>query len=362
MKALILVGGFGTRLRPLTLSVPKPLVDFANKPMIVHQIEALKAVGVDEVVLAINYQPQVMMNFLKDWEKTLDVKITCSQETEPMGTAGPLALARHILDDGTGDPFFVLNSDVTCEYPLQSLLDFHRARDAEATIMVTKVEEPSKYGVVVTDDMGKVERFVEKPKPEMFVGNKINAGIYVCSPKILDRIEMRPTSIEKETFPAVAADNKMYAMVLPGFWMDIGQPKDFLTGLGHYLKFVRRENPDKLASGEGIKGNVLVDPTAKIGEGCLIGPDVSIGPGCVVEDGARLSKCCIMRNAMVKKHACVSNSLVGWESRVGQWVRLENTCVLGEDVHLSDELYCNGAVVLPHKELKQNVPAPQIIM
>ncbi|KAG2296267.1 hypothetical protein Bca52824_042936 [Brassica carinata] len=108
MKALILVGGFGTRLRPLTLSFPKPLVDFANKPMILHQIEALKAVGVDEVVLAINYQPEVMLNFLKDFEAKLEIKITCSQETEPMGTAGPLALARDKLVDGSGEPFLSL--------------------------------------------------------------------------------------------------------------------------------------------------------------------------------------------------------------------------------------------------------------
>ncbi|CAI7871793.1 unnamed protein product [Closterium sp. NIES-54] len=139
MKALILVGGFGTRLRPLTLSVPKPLVDFANKPMILHQIEALKAAGVDEVVLAINYQPEVMMTFIKEYEAKVGIRIVCSQEKEPMGTAGPLALARHILDDGSGDPFFVLNSDVISEYPLTQMLDFHKKHGGECTIMVTKV-------------------------------------------------------------------------------------------------------------------------------------------------------------------------------------------------------------------------------
>jgi mannose-1-phosphate guanylyltransferase len=139
MKALILVGGFGTRLRPLTLSVPKPLVDFGNKPMILHQIEALKEVGVTEVVLAINYQPEVMLNFLKDFESKLGIKITCSQETEPLGTAGPLALARDKLADGSGDPFFVLNSDVISEYPFAELIQFHKSHGGEATIMVTKV-------------------------------------------------------------------------------------------------------------------------------------------------------------------------------------------------------------------------------
>ncbi|KAI4382810.1 hypothetical protein MLD38_008723 [Melastoma candidum] len=129
MKALILVGGFGTRLRPLTLNVPKPLVDFANKPMILHQIEALKGAGVTEVVLAINYQPDRMLNFLKEFEAQIGIKITCSQETEPLGTAGPLALARDKLVDDSGEPFFVLNSDVISEYPLKEMIEFHKAME-----------------------------------------------------------------------------------------------------------------------------------------------------------------------------------------------------------------------------------------
>uniref|UniRef100_A0A8I6XDC4 mannose-1-phosphate guanylyltransferase n=1 Tax=Hordeum vulgare subsp. vulgare TaxID=112509 RepID=A0A8I6XDC4_HORVV len=343
MKALILVGGFGTRLRPLTLSVPKPLVDFANKPMILHQIEALKDVGVTEVVLAINYQPEVMLNFLKDFESKLGIKITCSQETEPMGTAGPLALARDKLDDGSGEPFFVLNSDVISEYPFAELIEFHKSHGGEATIMVTKVE-----------------RFVEKPK--VFVGNKINAGIYLLSPSVLDRIELKPTSIEKEVFPRIAADKGLFAMVLPGFWMDIGQPRDYITGLRLYLESLRKRSPARLASGAHVLGNVLVHETATIGEGCLIGPDVAVGPGCVVEAGVRLSRCTVMRGARVKKHACISGSIVGWHSTVGKWARVENMTILGEDVHVCDEVYSNGGVVLPHKEIKSSILKPEIVM
>lgn len=361
MKALILVGGFGTRLRPLTLSVPKPLVDFANKPMILHQIEALKAIGVDEVVLAINYQPEVMLSFLKAFETKLGIKITCSQETEPMGTAGPLALARDKLIDGSGEPFFVLNSDVISEYPLKQMVDFHTKHGGEASIMVTKVDEPSKYGVVILDEKtGKVERFVEKPK--VFVGNKINAGIYLLNPSVLDRIELRPTSIEKEVFPKIAQQKQLYAMVLPGFWMDIGQPRDYISGLRLYLDSLRRNTSDKLATGVNIVGNVIVDSTAQIGEGCLIGPDVAIGPGCAIEAGVRLSRCTIMRGVRIKKHACVSGSIIGWHSTVGQWARVENMTILGEDVHVSDEVYSNGGVVLPHKEIKSSILKPEIVM
>lgn len=361
MKALILVGGFGTRLRPLTLSVPKPLVDFANKPMILHQIEALKAVGVTEVVLAINYQPEVMLNFLREYEQKLDIKITCSQETEPLGTAGPLALARDKLIDGSGEPFFVLNSDVISEYPLRKMIEFHKGHGGEASIMVTKVDEPSKYGVVVLEERtGKVEKFVEKPK--IFVGNKINAGIYLLNPSVLDRIQLRPTSIEKEVFPNIAAEKKLYAMVLPGFWMDIGQPKDYITGLRLYLDSLKKKSSPKLATGSHIVGNVLVDETAEIGDGCLIGPDVAIGPGCVIESGVRLSQCTVMRGVRIKKHACISSSIIGWHSTVGRWARVENMTILGEDVHVGDEVYSNGGVVLPHKEIKSSILKPEIVM
>jgi len=361
MKALILVGGFGTRLRPLTLSMPKPLVDFANKPMILHQIEALKNVGVTEVVLAINYRPEVMLNFLKDFEHQLGIKITCSQETEPLGTAGPLALARDVLADGSGEPFFVLNSDVISEYPFSQLIQFHKSHGGEATIMVTKVDEPSKYGVVVMEEeTGKVERFVEKPK--MFVGNKINAGIYLINPSVLDRIELKPTSIEKEIFPKIATDQKLFAMVLPGFWMDIGQPRDYITGLTLYLDSLRKNSPSKLSKGVNIVGNVLVHESAVIGEGCLIGPDVAVGPGCVVEPGVRLARCTVMRGVRIKKHACITSSIIGWHSTVGQWARIENMTILGEDVHVGDEIYSNGGVVLPHKEIKSSILKPEIVM
>jgi len=356
-----LVGGFGTRLRPLTLSVPKPLVDFANKPMILHQIEALKAVGVDEVVLAINYQPELMMSFLKEFEAKLGIKITCSQETEPMGTAGPLALARSKLIDGSGRPFFVLNSDVISEYPLNQMIEFHAKHEGEASIMVTKVEDPSKYGVVVLDEeTGQVERFVEKP--EMFVGNKINAGIYLLNPTVLDRIEVRPTSIEKEVFPEIAREKQLFAMVLPGFWMDVGQPKDYISGLSLYLDSLSRSCSDKLAKGSNIVGNVIIEESAEIGEDCLIGPDVAIGAGCVIEEGVRLSQCTIMRGARIQKHARVCGSIIGWMSSVGKWGRLENLTILGEDVHVWDEVYSNGGVILPHKEIKSSILNPSIVM
>ncbi len=312
MRALILVGGFGTRLRPLTLSKPKPLVEFCNKAMIMHQIEALAAVGCAEVVLAVNYQPEKMREFLDEKGKELGIKITTSQENEPMGTAGPIKLAEGLLNDG--EPFFVLNSDVSCEYPLQQMIDFQKRTGASGVLLATPVEDPSKFGVIIYDDTGKIERFVEKPST--FISRYINAGIYLFTPDIFNKIELRPTSIEKEVFPGMAAAGSLYVMELEGFWADVGQPKDFLTGMGLKLNSMRNTTAEALASGPDFVGNVLVDPTATIGEGCCIGPDVVIGPGCAVGDGVRLQKATLLPGARYAlMHLCQAPS-VGWNSTV----------------------------------------------
>ncbi|GAB9472953.1 hypothetical protein Gpo141_00010118 [Globisporangium polare] len=359
MKALILVGGFGTRLRPLTLSCPKPLVEFCNKSIVVHQIEALVGVGVTEVVLAVNYQPQVMLQALQTMEKLYNIKITCSHETEPLGTAGPLALARELLDDG--DPFFVFNSDVICEYRLQDFLDYHKSHGAEGTIMVTKVDEPSKYGVVLSGEDGQIQRFVEKPRE--YVGNKINAGIYIFNREILDRIQLRPTSIEKEIFPQMAAEGNLFSMVLPGYWMDIGQPKDFLTGMCLHLDYLNNSSgDDTLTTGSKFIGNVMVDPTAVIGEGCLIGPNVVVGPGCIIEDGVRLSRTTLLRGVTVRANSWIHSSIIGWGSTIGRWCRIEGITVVGEDVQVKDEKFINGGLILPHKAISTNIPEPGTIV
>eukprot|EP01016_Furgasonia_blochmanni_P010362 TRINITY_DN14383_c0_g1_i4.p1 TRINITY_DN14383_c0_g1~~TRINITY_DN14383_c0_g1_i4.p1 ORF type:complete len:419 (+),score=97.76 TRINITY_DN14383_c0_g1_i4:65-1321(+) len=355
MKALILVGGFGTRLRPLTFSIPKPLVEFANKPIVAHQIEALVKVGVKEVILAINYQPTTMMEYIKKFEAEYGIKITCSQETEPLGTAGPIALARDIL---AGDPdckqFFVFNSDIICEFPLDKMLEFHLKHGKEGTIMLTQVEEPSNYGVILAEADGKIKQFIEKPKE--FISNKINAGLYLFNTSIVERIKPVPTSIEREIFPKMAEEGQLYSMVLPGFWMDVGQPKDFLIGQELYLASVREHNPERLATGSNIIGNVLVDPTAKIHKDALIGPDVIIGPGCVIEEGVRLKKTCLLKEATVKGNTWISDSIIGWQSKIGRWVRIEGVSVCAEDVQVKDELYLNGCFILPHKSVASNQP------
>lgn len=366
MKALILVGGFGTRLRPLTLTLPKPLVPFANQPMLMHQIEALVEVGVDHVVLAVNYRADIMEKEMRIHEDRLGITISMSLETEPLGTAGPLALANKILGSD-GEPFFVLNSDVICEFPFKETLAFHKAHGKEGTLLVTEVTEPSKYGVVCYEEAtGKIERFVEKP--QVYVGNKINAGLYLFNSSILARIKPVPTSIEKEIFPKMADDENLFAMTLQGFWMDVGQPPDYLKGMGYYLNYVARSEEKlpaeqkKLKSGPEIVGNVLVHPTATIGSGCKIGPDVVLGPNVVVGDGCRLQRCTMFEDSKIGGHAWVDKAIIGWRCNVGSWVRMENVTVLGDDVVVNDELYLNGAKVLPHKGIKESIPVAGTIV
>ncbi|RWS05222.1 hypothetical protein B4U79_05106 [Dinothrombium tinctorium] len=359
MKALILVGGFGTRLRPLTLSCPKPLVQFCNKPMILYQIEALVEAGVSHIILAVSYRAEMLDNQLKAEAERLGVTITLSHEEQPLGTAGPLALAKHLLIEDS-EPFFVLNSDIICDFPFKKMIQFHKAHRKEGTIAVTRVEEPSKYGVVVYDKAGKIERFVEKPQE--YVSNKINAGLYIFNSNILSRIELRPTSIEKEIFPLMAQEDNLYAFELQGFWMDVGQPKDFLTGMCLFLNSIRQKVPSTLYQGPGIIGNVLVDPSAKIGKNCRIGPNVSIGPNVIIEDGVRMKKCSVLHDTIIKSHSWLDSCVVGWKCNVGQWVRMENNCVLGEDVTVNDEIYMNGAKVLPHKTISESVFEPNVIL
>ncbi|GAA5839230.1 hypothetical protein JCM11251_006013 [Rhodosporidiobolus azoricus] len=364
LKALILVGGFGTRLRPLTLTYPKPLVPFANKPIILHLVENLVKAGVKHIVLAVNYRPEVMIQVLKQYEEKYNITITFSVETEPLGTAGPLALARNVLgkDDA---PFFVLNSDVTCSYPFDELRDFHVAHGGEGTLMVTKVDEPSKYGVVLTvPGQSTIDRFVEKPKE--YVGNRINAGIYIFNPSILDRIEVKPTSIESEIFPAMARDRQLHSMDLEGFWMDIGQPKDYLTGTCLYLSHLTSQKSSDLsdpAQNPAVTaGNVLIHPTATVDPTASIGPNVVVGPGCSVGKGVRLQRCVLLEGSRVKDHAFVQSSIIGWSSTVGKWARVEGITVLGDDVTVKDEVMVFGCSVLPHKSISSSIYEPSVVM
>lgn len=189
------------------------------------------------------------------------------------------------MNDNKEGLFFVLNADIICPYPFQEMIEVHKQRKAEATMVLTKVNDPSKYGVVVTNDEGKALQFVEKPST--FISNKINAGMYLLNTSILDRIPLQPTSIEREIFPQVATEGGLYTIDLKGFWMDVGQPKDYLIGLNLWLNHLSKEKDVRLATGSNIEGNVMIVGKSVVHENAKIGPNVVIGDGCVIGDGVR---------------------------------------------------------------------------
>lgn len=294
------------------------------------------------------------MEPIKGFEKKYNVKIVCSQETEPLGTAGPIKLAKDIITkDNTAELFYVLNSDIICEFPLKEMLEFHKKHGKEGTILLTKVDDPSKYGVIVADGNGKIKRFVEKPKE--FISDRINAGIYLLSTKVIDRIELKPTMIEKDVFPKMAEEGVLYCLDYKGFWEDVGQPKDYLIGTEMILTYYKKNKPEMLAQGANIVGNVLLDKSAKISPSAVIGPNVCIGENCVVEDGVRLQNVVMLKGSKIKQFTWITNSIIGWNSSVGKWVRIEGMTVMGEDVHIKDELFINGAAILPHKSISESI-------
>ena len=360
-KALLLVGGFGTRLRPLTFTKAKPLVEFVNKPILVHQIEALKKVGVGEVVLAINYNAEKMFSYLKEFEKEYDIKITVSKEEVPLGTAGPIGLAKNILKDA--EEIFIFNADITCEFPLEKMLEFHKKHGKEGTIATTKVKNPSRFGVIVTDENNKILKFVEKPLE--FVGDRINAGLYIFSNKFLNRIEAKPTSIEREIFPKMAEDQELYAFSMSGFWADIGKPKDFLFGVELFLNdlYEKQKNHELFSPmNNSIGKNVVIDKTAKIEDGCFIGPNVVIGAGCVVKSGTRIKNSVLFQNCVVSENSYIDGSIIGWKSHIGKWCRIQELSVLGEDVTVKDEMLLKKNIILPNVTIKSNPKEGEILL
>uniref|UniRef100_A0AC35F077 Mannose-1-phosphate guanylyltransferase n=1 Tax=Panagrolaimus sp. PS1159 TaxID=55785 RepID=A0AC35F077_9BILA len=356
MKAVILAGGYGTRLRPLTLTQPKPLVEFANKPMVLHHIEALSSVGVDTVILAVSYKREQLENEIIKHTDKLGVKIIFSVEETPLDTAGPLALAKNYLNDG--EPFFVLNSDVICDFDFQAMMEFHQTHGKEGTIAVTQVNEPSKYGVVVyKKNTGEIEKFVEKPQE--YVGNKINAGMYILNSTVLDRIELKPTSIEKEVFPQMCETSNLYAFVLKGYWMDVGQPIDFLKGTQLYLD---NQTTTTTPSTSNLIPPVLIHESVKIPSKAVIGPHVVIAENVIIEEGVRIKNSTILPNTILKQHCFINTSIIGRKCIIGQWVRIENTSVIGDEVKVNDEIYLNGARVCHNKTITENVLEPKVVM
>lgn len=295
MRAIVLVGGFGTRLRPLTLSIPKPLLPVANVRLLEHVLAGLGSAGVNEAVLAIGFKPEPFLEAFPD-NVCAGVSLKYAVEPQPMDTAGAIAFAaRHV---GIDDTFIVVNGDILTDIDYRALVDVHRQKGAEGTIRLITVDDPSQFGVVETDDDGWVQRFVEKPQPHESDSHNVNAGTYVLEPSVLSRMPKdQPLSIERVVFPEMVRDHALCATVMNGYWIDTGRPQTYLQA-----------NLDLI---DGTRDRILasVGPQARIGAGAVITHSV-IGDHAVIGDGAIVTDSVILPGAHVGARARVEESLV----------------------------------------------------
>jgi mannose-1-phosphate guanylyltransferase len=312
LKALILAGGLGTRLRPLTHSRPKHLLPVANVPHIEHVFALLERHGVGEVVLLTSYLAEAF-GATVDRAAERGLTVTVAQEREPLGTAGALKNAQHLVGDET---FLAFNGDVLTDVDLTTIVDWHRARGAEATIVLTSVDDPSAFGVVPTESDGRVLGFIEKPPPGEAPTNLVNAGVYVCEPRLLDRIPAgRVCSAERELFPPMVDDGSLYALGTDAYWMDIGTPEKYLQAnidalAGRYVCSAVMDPDEKMA---------LLAPGAEIHESAQVSSSC-LGPGSRVEADAIVERAVLLSGATVGVGATVRDSVLGERTAIGPGV------------------------------------------
>jgi mannose-1-phosphate guanylyltransferase len=312
MRAVVLVGGFGTRLRPLTLTTPKPMLPVAHLPIIERLVNNLARGGVTDVTLALGFKPEPFIEAFPSGECN-GVTLHYAVEPEPLDTAGAIKFAAEF--SGIDETFVVANGDVLTDLDIAALADFHRRHSAEATIHLIGVDDPSAFGVVAVGADGRVERFVEKPAPGTAPSNQINAGTYVLEPSVLQRIPGgRRVSIERETFPEVVLGGRLFAMGTEDYWLDAGNPVLFLQANLDLLRGVRQaETP------VGVHNDAHVDATATIT--CSV-----VSAGAIVGADATVTDSVLLPGAVVDEDAVVTNSVV--MGRIGRGANVQK-CVLG---------------------------------
>jgi NDP-sugar pyrophosphorylase family protein len=351
MKAILLAGGKGTRLRPLTLHTPKPIVPIFDRPFLQYQIDLLRQVPeIDEIVLSLNYQPRRIEEVFGDGSD-LGIHLRYVVEPEPLGTGGAIRFA---AGDTSGEPIVVFNGDVFTSVDLPSVLALHRERQARATIVLTPVDNPTAYGLVETDAHGNVERFVEKPSADQIKCDTINAGIYVLEPDTLDRIPADTVySIERSYFPSLVERGETFvAYIYRGYWIDIGTPEKY--GQAHRDIMDGRFAAPPFAQSAG--GSVI-SPEARIEDEVVIEAPCFIDAGAVIKRGARIGPYSVIgRHAHVGENAVVdgailwANTWVDADARVGAAIAGRH-CHFGRHVEVGPSLFGDKSVVTDYSRV-----------
>jgi NDP-sugar pyrophosphorylase family protein len=347
MKAILLAGGKGTRLRPLTVHTPKPIVPIFNRPFLYYQIDLLRQVPeIDEVILSLNYQPRRIEEIFGDGGG-LGLKLRYVVEPMPLGTAGAVRYA----GDSLTESVVVFNGDVLTQVDLAAVLAMHRERKAKATIVLTPVENPRAYGLVETDAGGNIQRFLEKPGEDEITCNTINAGIYVLEPDTFDRIPRETAwSIERSFFPSLIERGETFvAYVHDGYWIDIGTPakylevhRDIMDGRYSAPPFDGHGRKAWIAPGARIEDGVemhgpcFVDDGAVIKQGTKVLPYSVIGRQTHVDEEAVIDGAIVWANGWIGREALVRGSILGRNCHIGRNAILESPVVLGDKTVITD--------------------------
>ena len=356
MQALILAGGEGTCLRPLTSTVPKPVVPLANRPFISFMISWLRRHGVDEVILSCGFMADRIRDVLGDGE-SLGVRLRYVEEPRPLGTGGALRYAGDLLDER----FLMLNGDVLADFDLGAQLRQHEQTGARGTIALVPVEDPSAYGLVRRNPDDSVREFLEKPSPDEIDSNLINAGAYVLERSILD--EMAPAgtniSIERDVFPTLVGRG-LYGFEGTGYWLDIGTPEGYLQGtfdilegnvqtdLGDRLENARSVLADGAHVDGRLVGPALVAAGSRIEVGATVGGRVVLGAGVTIGGGSHVENSVVLNGASIGSHTTIRSSIVGAGVTIGDHCHIDGGVVLGDRVALGDgNILTAGARVFP---------------
>jgi mannose-1-phosphate guanylyltransferase len=339
MQALILAGGKGTRLRPLTVHTPKPIVPICNRPFLLYQIDTLRRAGVTDITLSLSYQPHKIEQQLGDGSD-YGVKIKYTVEQQPLGTAGAYKFAEELIRQTT----VVFNGDVLTDLDLGAVIREHKERKATATIVLTPVDNPSAYGLVETEPDGRVRRFLEKPKVEEISCNTINAGTYILEPKVLETIPAGENhSFEYGVFPELLRRNEQFFAHIPKrtYWMDIGTPLRYLQAhldlLGDRVGRIHiNDRRGKFEMGEGVE----IDELSLISDDCTIKAGSQIinsvlGQGCFIEERVRIENSVVWPHTRIGTGAHVADSVIGRGCHIGRNAHAVGT-VLGDKSSLTD--------------------------
>ncbi|OIJ90157.1 sugar phosphate nucleotidyltransferase [Streptomyces colonosanans] len=347
-EAILLVGGRGTRLRPLTVHTPKPMVPAAGVPFLTHQLTRARAAGVEHIVLATSYLAEVFEPYFGDGS-ALGLRLEYVTEQEPLGTGGAIRNVASRLHSGPDDPVLVFNGDILTGLDIRALVSTHESTGADVSLHLTKVADPRAYGLVPTDATGRVTAFLEKPQtPEEIVTDQINAGAYVFRRSVIDTIPAgSPVSVERETFPdLLAAGAHLQGMVDSTYWLDLGTPAAFVRGSAD-LVLGRAPSP----AVPGRCGDRLILPTASVAPDAKLTGGTVVGEGASVGEGARIFGSTLLSGAIVEPGAVITDSLIGVRSRIGERSVLTGAvvgdgAVVGADNELRDgvRVWCDATI------------------